>query len=251
MNAISGIQSYRSIYSSASAIEQLLSSGSISTGGFGSMSGTSALNALANIAISSHATQINSIYNKLKGINDPVERQSALDGMRSILIDLVKDPSKSKLMSFVSNAGNVMNTNLSDFQQIFSGGANITENPTGYAGMREGSTDNTRQNFVDKYGAVSASSLSKSFAGAGIGIITSSATSSEKAAAYNALLDKAYEIVSSDLSEEQIDGITGQFFSDLAEQITVRDQTEFIKNFDVQGILDELGLAEGGETAEE
>ena len=251
MNAISGIQNYQSIYSSTSAIEQLLSSSSISTSKFGSMSGTSALSTLANITISSHATQINSIYNKLKGINDPTERQSALDGMRNILIDLVKDPSQSKLMSFVSNASYVMNTNLNDFQQIFSGGANITENPTGYAGMRESSSDNTGQDFVDKYGSVSASSLNESFASAGISIITSSATSSEKDEAYNALLDKAYEIINSDLTEEQIDGIAGQFFSDLAEQITVSDQSEFIKSFDVQETLDELGLAEGEETAEE
>jgi len=235
MNGING-------YASSTMIQRVLSAVGVNTNdGLSSTYSNDILNSsLSRVTISTFGSQINQIYNRLKTIEDPAEREAALGGMRDVFTNLVTDPSTDKMFSFVSTANRTSETDLTAFQAIFTNGTEDASNAPDASDTAQAST-----RWTDMYGAVSASGLNGQFANAGLGIITAEGGSSEKQQTYDALLAKSYDILNADLTDTERANVAEAFFNGLSDQSSVADKQDFISNFDIQETLAASEAPEG------
>ena len=181
----------------------------------------------AQVTISRFGRQINDIYSKLKTIEDPTDRDAALQGMREMMLGVISNPTYSNLMGFVSTIDRVASADASTFQAIFSSDSSATKTEE---------TTETEQpgRFEDTYGKVMASSLGSDFAKAGLNVIMNEGSSEAKKATFDAILNQTNTILNADLEAEDLLEVKNRFFDGLASKSTLAEKLDFANNFTIE-----------------
>lgn len=180
----------------------------------------------STVAISAFGSQINSIYNALRQIEDGSDRDAALKGMRNVFLDLVRSPSMDKWSSFALTANQVASSNIGVLQQVFGAQANKPAQEAGAIWPE-----------VNLYGRVSRSELGERFASAGLDIIRSTGSTEEKSAGFRELMELVGKVLDRRLSSEDRDKVADALFQGLNSSGSLAEKRDFIAKFDIDAVL--------------